>query len=81
MRLKLKAFGALAEVLGWRENAVEVEDHTTVEEFRAYMMKAYPGAAPVLSHSVVAVGQRYAKPDAELSDGAEVALLPPVSGG
>ena len=52
-----------------------------VGELADEMRRRYPGLTPDASALVVAVNQEYADHDYVLSDGDEVALIPPVSGG
>ncbi len=53
----------------------------TVGALRRALADAHPPLAPVLARSRIAVDQEFAADDAPLRDGAEVAVVPPVSGG
>lgn len=53
----------------------------TVGALRRALAEAHPRLGPVLARSRVAVDQDFAGDDAALRDGAEVAIVPPVSGG
>lgn len=53
----------------------------TVGALRRALAEAHPRLAPVLARSRVALDQDFADDDAPLRDGAEVAIVPPVSGG
>lgn len=53
----------------------------TVGDLRRALAEAHPRLGPVLARSRVAVDQDFAADDAPLRDGAEVAIVPPVSGG
>ena len=53
----------------------------TVGALRRALAEAHPALAPILARSRVAVDQDFAPDDAPLRDGAEVAIVPPVSGG
>lgn len=53
----------------------------TVGALRRALADAHPRLGPVLARSRVAVDQDFAADDAPLRDGAEVAIVPPVSGG
>jgi molybdopterin synthase catalytic subunit len=52
-----------------------------VGALRRALAEAHPRLARVLSRSRIAVDQEFAPDDAPLRDGAEVAIVPPVSGG
>jgi len=53
----------------------------TVGDLRRVLAEAHPGLARVLARCRIAVGQEFADDAAPLPDGAEVAVVPPVSGG
>ena len=53
----------------------------TVGALRAALAERHPGLARVLARSRVAVDQEFAEDGASVRDGAEVAVVPPVSGG
>ena len=53
----------------------------TVGALRRALAEAHPTLAPILARSRIAVDQDFATDDAPLRDGAEVAVVPPVSGG
>lgn len=66
-----------------RSEAVEVDlpAPATVAELRAALAAQYPALAAVLARSAIAVNGRYAAPSQAVTPGADVALIPPVSGG
>jgi molybdopterin synthase catalytic subunit len=53
----------------------------TVGELRRVLALAHPRLGPILARSRVAVDQDFAEDEAPLRDGAEIAIVPPVSGG
>jgi molybdopterin synthase catalytic subunit len=53
----------------------------TVGALRARLVELHPGLARILPRCRVAVDQEFAADDAPLREGAEVAIIPPVSGG
>lgn len=71
------AFGPIAERLGGRKHALEVPTGSTVREI-VESMELGEWISFGLS---VAIGGNRCAIDAVVEDGAEVALLPPVSGG
>jgi sulfur-carrier protein len=78
-KYKVKAFGITKDMLGGRESVIEMEGQT-VAELRATLNKKYP-ALGGLKSLFIAVNQAYAEDGAKLSEGDEIALIPPVSGG
>ena len=75
-------FAALREHMGG-EQAVRLAEPpgARVRDLRATLAARYPALAPLLPSCRVAVNQEFVGDDAELPAGAEVALIPPVSGG
>jgi molybdopterin synthase catalytic subunit len=76
VRVAVKLFAALREQRGAREVEVELADGATVDDvWQALELGAEP------SGLVYAVNRAYAARETPLSEGDEVALIPPVSGG
>lgn len=53
----------------------------TVAELRNALAEAHPGLGRILPRCRIAVDEEFADDDAPLRDGAEIAIVPPVSGG
>jgi molybdopterin converting factor subunit 1 len=53
----------------------------TVAELRNALAEAHPGLGRILPRCRIAVDEEFAADDAPLRDGAEIAIVPPVSGG
>ena len=81
MRVRVLFFGQIKEITGTSEEEVEVLEGGDLQG----LLESYAGRFPRLEamrHAVVlARNQEFADPSALLSDGDEVAFLPPVSGG
>lgn len=78
--VRLLFFASAADWAGRRELEVRCEEPKTVLE----IMRSVPGLRELLEHRAalrVAINQEYAEFSTEVSDGDEVAFLPPVSGG
>jgi molybdopterin synthase catalytic subunit len=58
-----------------------LEAPATVGDLRRALASAHPRLARVLERSRIAVDQEFAEDGAEIRDGAEVAVIPPVAGG
>lgn len=84
MRVRLLSFGPLKTALppdgAWFELTGETEAQSVTDLVRALVAQGTFSDAAMRS-AAVAVNQEYAAPDQILSDGDEVAILPPVSGG
>lgn len=73
-------FGRLADVAGWREREVDA-DRLSAVRLRLQEGDAALGAALAGPGVQAAVDQAIVRGDAQLSPRAEVAFLPPMSGG
>lgn len=81
VRLQVLAFASAADALGTGELPVELPAGSTVEDLRRHLEERSPELARHWPRLAVAVDGELVSGDAELPSGAEVALLPPVSGG
>jgi molybdopterin synthase catalytic subunit len=81
MKATVKYFATLRDRAGTKEEAIELAEGATVRELKAAIETAHPDITPSLPTSIVAVNREYASDEQILSDGDEVALFPPVSGG
>ncbi len=78
--IKVRLFGAAADRAGTRETEVESEA-TTLDGLWPLLVEMYPGLQPMRETLAFAVNEEYARGDAAVEPGDEVAVLPPVSGG
>jgi molybdopterin converting factor subunit 1 len=78
--IKVLLFGAAADRAGTRETRVPVGE-TTLDELWSLLAERHPGLSPMRDTLAFAVNGEYARGDARVSPGDEVAVLPPVSGG
>jgi len=74
-------FGAAADRAGTRETELQVENGTTLAEIWPLLVERYPDLGPMRDTLAFAVNNEYARGEAPVSPGDEVAVLPPVSGG
>ena len=81
MRVRILAFATAATELGAAEAEIELADGATVDTLRQELLARHPGLDTLWRRLAVAVDGELATADTALADGAEVALLPPVSGG
>lgn len=80
MQLRVLFFGMLRDRFGLEEDLLEFPGQTVADLLRYYRAVS-PEVAEVWNAVAVAVNQQYAGAATSLTDGDEVALLPPVSGG
>jgi len=79
--VRTRLFARLREQAGTDAETVEVRPGSTVDEVYDALRKAHAGLEANRESVRVAVNQEFADWDAIVSDGDEVAFIPPVSGG
>ena len=81
MRVRVVYLGMLKEYSGKSTETFELNAGSRVSHLWSMVVEKYPKFGNFKSSIAVAINQEYATQDMELTEGAEVALLPPVSGG
>jgi molybdopterin converting factor subunit 1 len=81
MTVRVKLFARARDLAGMPEVVVTLPDGATVAELRRVLATEHPALAGLLTRSAIAVADDFAADSMRIHDGAEVALLPPVSGG
>ena len=81
MRVSVRLFAGLHDLVGRREVELELVDGATVADLREQLASQYPAVVPLMSTLVCAVNEEYVPNEHRLSPGDQVALIPPVSGG
>ncbi|MBO9350063.1 MAG: molybdopterin converting factor subunit 1 [Thermomicrobium sp.] len=81
MRVTVRYFAIVRELLGRDREERDLPEGTTVGQLLAQLCESQPSLARLQRSMMVMVNRRYARPDQLLREGDEVALVPPVSGG
>ena len=81
MMVHVRLFAGARELVGHDAVEVEVPAGVTVSALRDAVAQQVPALATFVRRCAVAVGGAYAVEDDVVAEGAEVALIPPVSGG
>ena len=81
MTCRVLLFARLRDLAGAGELTVEVPPGSRVGDLRRHLAAAFPALAGLLPSCAVALDDQYVGDATPLPEGAEVALLPPVSGG
>ena len=79
MNIKIKYFGMLCECCGKSEESREIPENTSLSGLKTELLQAYPSLAE--KQYKIAVNQKIGEGDTYLSEGDEIALLPPFAGG
>ena len=81
MKVDVRLFAGLSELVGRRQVSLDLAEGATIAQLRDKLSQEYPAVTPFLTALVCAINEEYASPEHSLSDGDEVALIPPISGG
>jgi len=81
MRVIVRLFARLRDLAGTGELSCEIGPGARVSDVWRWLVERHPAAAAHASSVSAAINAEYARMDAPVSDGDEVAFLPPVSGG
>jgi molybdopterin converting factor subunit 1 len=81
MTVVVRLFARARDLAGTDRLAVDLPGSAVVADLRRELAARAPGLAGLLPRCAVAVDAEFAQDDHALADGAEIALLPPVSGG
>jgi molybdopterin converting factor subunit 1 len=77
----VRLFARLREMAGAGELVVNVEPPATIHTIWTELVRRHPELGPYASSISQARNMDYARMDTAVSDGDEIAFLPPVSGG
>lgn len=81
MKISILLFAGIAEAIGTRQLELELPDNTTVGDLLTLLADQHPDAASLLRQSFVSIDHEYASLERTVPPGAEIAIIPPVSGG
>ncbi len=81
MLIRVKLFAAARQRAGREAVEVELPSSATVADLRRALAKAVPELSELLRNVMFAIGTEYAADSAVLTPDADVACIPPVSGG
>jgi MoaE-MoaD fusion protein len=81
VHLKVLFFGQLKDIVGRSEDSVQVPEGSRVEDVFEHYAALHPGLRRMAGSVVVARNQQFTAAAQPVSDGDEIAFLPPVSGG
>ena len=81
MNVNVLLFAQARECAGAARLELALPPGSRVADALEALTRAHPALAPLRAHLATAVNGELVRPDAALAEGAELALLPPVSGG
>jgi molybdopterin synthase catalytic subunit len=81
MRVRVLYFATLRDRAGVKEEAITIAAGSTVADLKRALGERHESLAPALESSLVSINREFALPEESLSEGDEIAVFPPVSGG
>src|SRR5688572_2870181 len=81
IKVRVLFFGAARDAVGQEQIEVELGSPIDADGARAKLLSDYPSLQRFGNSLLFAVNQQYAQSDREISEGDELAVFPPVSGG
>jgi len=81
MLVRILFFGVLKDLAGQGGESLDLPENSTLGDVLSHYEARIPRLKELASSIAMSVNQEYAGPEAKLSQGDEIALLPPVSGG
>ncbi|MEJ2084065.1 MAG: molybdenum cofactor biosynthesis protein MoaE [Acidobacteriota bacterium] len=81
MRVRVLTFATAREAVGTSEIELEIADGSKISDLADRLKTDFPSLEPIWTRLAIALDGEITTPSAQLHDGAEIALLPPVSGG
>ena len=81
MNVTLKLFAAAKDVVGSPEAVVSMPEGASVADLRQQLVSTYPELSQLMTHCRFAIDNDYVGDDAVLRGDADIACIPPVSGG
>ena len=81
MKATVQLFAGARELAGQEQLELELPPAATVAQLRAALLVECPALAPLLPHTLFAINTNYATDETPIPNNAEIACIPPVSGG
>jgi molybdopterin converting factor small subunit len=81
MKANVKVFALARQLAGRDSLAVDLPPAATVADLRRALAEQYPALAGLVAHALFAVNTEYASDGTRILPGADLACIPPVSGG
>jgi molybdopterin synthase catalytic subunit len=81
MKVTVKLFARMRELVGSNTLERNLEDEATVADLIQLLQTEFPRFEQAAPRTIISINKEFADPEAQLSDGDEVAFFPPVSGG
>ena len=81
MKIQVLAFATASDLLGAERSEIEIADGSTVASLKRELESRHPELGELWHRLAVAINGEIAPDQETIPEGAEIAILPPVSGG
>jgi molybdopterin converting factor subunit 1 len=81
VRIRVLFFGMIKDAVHRETEDLDLPESSVLSDVLAHYVRTIPSLKLMMSSVAVSINQEYASPQAQLKEGDEIALLPPVSGG
>ncbi len=81
MKVRIKLFAVARQRTGQDTIEVELPEPATIRHLRSALIEQHPPLAEIVPHARFALSSEYAADSASISPDADIAIIPPVSGG
>ncbi len=79
--VKVLFFASIRSIIGLKEIEVELAEGSTVRDLKKIITEIYPHAGPTIDSMLASVNRIFSDDDTPLSDQAEIAFFPHITGG
>ncbi|MEC8025892.1 MAG: molybdopterin converting factor subunit 1, partial [Myxococcota bacterium] len=81
MKVTLLYFASVREATGCASETIEQDEGASVKAVKQWLRGRYPSLDTLVTTMRIAMDEEFVSDDAHLTDGCEIAFIPPVSGG
>jgi molybdopterin converting factor subunit 1 len=81
MKVTTKFFAAIKDIVGTSEVDLDLPSGATAGDLFQSYCRQYPPLQRFANNTMISVNLEFVPPETRLSDGDEIAFIPPVSGG
>jgi molybdopterin converting factor subunit 1 len=81
VKFEVKLFAAARQFAGAESVEIDLPEGAAISDLRRALMDRYPEGRAIIRHAMFAIDMDFVSDDAPLRAGAEIACIPPVSGG
>jgi molybdopterin synthase catalytic subunit len=81
MNVDVLYFATLRNLAGVKQESIELDEGATVADLKVALASRHAELEPAMNSAIVSVNREFAFPEEPVSEGDEIAVFPPVSGG